>query len=261
MAMKKRAVPQKKTPGSDAVIYKIMIVLGVLCILLLALQLVRRYYSMIDYLFAIRTALAWSAAVFGVFSVACLILRFRLRKSRRFWQYAGIPLFLLCLILALSCAFLYATWVSYVFVLYFFYIASAILYMIALLYQHEFFLLSLINTCAGCVFYALSRLYGQSGVFSLYTLLLNAALVAAAALGSGLVFAAAGRDGRLTLFGKERQLFSRGFSPIPMYISCVVWLICLVVSAFLGSVFAYYCIFAAAAFELAAAVYYTMKLA
>ena len=262
MAMKKRAVPHnKKKANDDTVIYKIMIDLGILCILLLSLQLINRYYVQPAYMFGIQAALGWAAIVFAILAAAMLAFFLFLRKQSRFWHFAGIPFFLTFFIIALSSWLLYATWVSYVSVLYFVYVTASILYMIALLYQHEFFLLSLINTAAGSVFYVLSRIYGESAIFSARALFLNIILILVILVGSGIVFLAWKQNGKWKFHGKEFQLFTAGFSPIPLYISCAVWLACLLISAFLGSVFAYYSVFAAAAFELISAVYYTVKLA
>ena len=262
MAMKKRAVPQKKTKttNDDAVIYQIIIAMGVAAIAIFALQMIGRYYGMVDYLFGIRTGLLWAGVVFGAVALADLVAYVRLRNRKPFWKAAGIPIFIIAMVFVCTCAVLYYTWTEYLPVLYFFYIAAAVLYMIALLYQHEFFLLSLINTCAGGVFYALSRYYSVGVYFSGAALALNVGLAVLILVCGGLMFAAGKHGGQLKLFGREITLFSHGVSPILFYCICAIWLICLVVSAFLGSVFAYYCVFAVVAFELISAVYYTVKL-
>ena len=130
--------------------------------------------------------------------------------------------------------------------------------MIAMLYQPEFFLLSCVNITAGGVFYALSRLYsGRLFAMALYALLV--VIIAVVAL---VVFKARKTDDGMLKLGKRSiAIATANTSPLPVYLSCVVWVLCLAVAAVLGSVFAYYCLFAVAAFELAAAVYYTVKLA
>lgn len=256
MAMKKRAVPQKKTSTDDSVIYKIMVDLGILCILLLGLQMVSRSYRLAGSMFAVRTGLGWAAVVAGAVAVVLLIGWIAFRHRVSFWRLAGIPLFLLTAVVALSSWLLYATWVTYVSLLYFAYIAVAVLYMIALLYQHEFLLLSLINTCAGCVFYSLNRFSGHTTL----SILLSVVLVVVIALGAAALLTAVKHGGTLKLLGRQVVFSQANTSPLLFYISCVVWLVCLVASALLGSVFAYYCIYAAVAFELVAAVYYTVKL-
>ena len=261
MAMKKRVVPQKKNVSDDSVIYKVMIALGILCILLLSLQLVSRYYRLAGPMFAIRTGLGWAAIIGGILAVVFLVGYLTMRSRVAFWRYGGFPLFLLFVVISLSSWLLYGTWVTYIALLYFIYIAAAVLYMIALLYQHDFFLLSFLNACAGCVFYGLSRYYGEQAVFSVTTILLNVALVVLLVLVAALVFAARKTDdGRLKLFGRKILISSPELSPVLLYISCLLWLLCLVAAAILGSVFAYYSVFAVVGLELIAAVYYTVKL-
>ena len=260
MAMKKRAVSNRKTANDDTVIYKVMIALGVACIAILALQMVSRYYRLSDYIVGMYTALGWAAIVFGVLSAAALVCFLILRKQAAFWRIAGLPLFGILLVFSFSCALMHFTWVTYVAALYFLYIAIPVLYIIGLLYQHEFLLLSVVNACAGAVFFWLSRIYGDGASFppkaAVLTVLLALVVLAAATL----MFVANRHGGKLKLGGKERQIFTHGASPLLLYVSCAVWLICLDASALLGSVFAYYCMFAVVAFELGAAVYYTVKL-
>ena len=261
MAMKKRAIPQKKHSTDDSVIYKIMIALGMLCILLLALQLVSRYYRLAGPMMAVRTGLGWAAVLGGILTVVFAAVWLTMRRRSAFWRMAALPLTLLSLAVCLSSWLLYVTWVTFVPALYAVYIAAAVLYMIALLYQHEFLLLSLVNTCAGGVFYCLSRFYGAAATLSVWTVLLNLVLLAAAGLAVWLTVSARKRpDGTLKLFGRSLRLAEADTSSLLMYVSCVVWVVCLIGAAVLGSVFAYYCIYAAVAFELIAAVYYTVKL-
>ncbi len=261
MAMKKRAVPQKQTSGDDSIIYKIMIALGMLCILLLALNLVSRNYRLAGPMLTIRTGLGWAAVLGGILAVAFLAGWLTQRKASAFWRHGGLPLFLLCLVVALSSWLLYATWVSYVGVLYFLYIAAAVLYMISLLYQREFLLLSAVNACAGIVFFGLSHQYGTSAVLSPLAILLNLLLLVVS-LGAALLvwWVRKHHQGILKLFGRSVHLSPPDGSPLLLYVSCLVWIVCLVAAALLGSVFAYYCVYACVAFELIAAVYYTVKL-
>ena len=60
----------------------------------------------------------------------------------------------------------------------------------------------------------------------------------------------------------RRPYFHRGDVPC-LCVGCMVcalWLVCLLLCYVLGASFAYYCMFAAIAFELVAAVYYTFQL-
>lgn len=148
-----------------------------------------------------------------------------------------------------------------------------LLVVIFYLYQREFFLLSLLNACAGAVFFQLYRIredgvltwrrqevhYGPA--ISAQALLLIVGLVVVILAASSLMFLARRRGGKLKLFGKTRQLFSADASALLVYICSALWVLCLIAAALLGATFSYYCIFAVAALELIAAVYYTVKLA
>lgn len=259
MAMNQRPVPQKKSNrDDDSVIYKIMAALVMLCVLLVGLQFTSRYYSVVGTMFTTQSVLLGVGIASAVLFLGSVGLWFYSRRLRPLLHSFSWILGIFFLVVALSCWVLYVTWVSYIPYLYAVYIAATVLYMIAMLYQPEFFLLSCVNITAGGVFYALSRLYnGRAVTIGLYVLLV--AVIAVVAL---VVFKARKTDDGMLKLGKRSiAIATANTSPLPVYLSCVVWLLCLVVSAVLGSVFAYYCLFAVAAFELAAAVYYTVKLA
>ena len=71
---------------------------------------------------------------------------------------------------------------------------------------------------------------------------------------------AAKNKGMLVLGAKRIRLFHARFNPLALYITCAVWAVCFAACLVFGAAFAYYCMFAAVAFELAAAVYYTFQL-
>lgn len=253
MAMKKRASqPRKMQKDDDSVVYKAVAALVILCLAVLGLRLVSRYYPVMGTLLAVNTALAIGAAVFAVVALLGLLGLVTPWNTKRFWKAAAWPMLLVGLLLSASCLLLYKTWVDYIPALYFVYVATAVLYLIFLLYQHEFFLLSLVNVCAGGCFFLLSR----SGRMLQLSVPL-AVLIAAAVV---LTAVARKNDGKLKFFGKTLRFMDHDATPLPLYVAGAVWLACLLAVAALGAVVAYYCVFAAVAFELIAAVYYTMKL-
>lgn len=257
MAMKKRPVRQQHSHKDDTVIYRVMIALGMVCIAVLSLQLISKYYRLAGYFDIIRTALGWGSIILGIVAVLLLVITIWKRKQIAFLRRAGVPLTLITAVLASSYGLLYLTWITYVAALYFLYIACFVLYLVALLYQREFFLLSLVNVFAGVVFYSLSR---TQGAFSVNALFLSILLVVVIALAAMLCFTASKHGGSCKCGKKKIRVFTHGTSPLPMYVTCAVWLVCLIASALLGSLFAYYCVYAAVAFELISAVYYTVKL-
>lgn len=260
MAMKKRSEPQKepdKKPD-DSVVYRAGAALLITCAVLLGLQVVNGKYPLIDYFMAVRAGLLWAAGIFALVAVAGLVGVLGLRKKSRFWRVVSPAGLFLGIALSLSCLFLYKTGYQNIPLLFYLCIAVAVLYLIKLLYQPEFFLLSMINICAGGVFYRLSRIEDAA---SLHAMEYRAVLAVVTVVCALAVFLAGKHDGKLSLFGKSWRVMSRGGTPLLIYITGAVWLVCLAASVFLGPVLSYYCIFAAVAFELAAAVYYTMKLA
>lgn len=260
MAMKKRPEPRKEPnkKSDDSVVYRAGAALLITCAVLLGLQVVNSKYPLIDYFMAVHAALLWAAGIFALVAVAGLVGILGLRKKSRFWRAVSPAGLFLGVALSLGCLYLYKTGYQNIPLLFFLCIAIAVLYLIKLLYQPEFFLLSIINICAGGVFYRLSRI---ELTLSLHAMEYRAVLIAAVLLCALAVYIAGKHDGKVSLFGKSWRAVSRGGSPLLIYITGAVWLVCLAASLFLGSVLSYYCVFAAVAFELAAAVYYTMKLA
>lgn len=258
--MKKRSEPQKESRrmSDDSVVYRAGAALLITCAVLLGLQIVNSKYPLTDHFMAVRAGLLWAAGIFALVAVAGLVGLLCLRGKNRFWRAAGPVGLILGVALSLGCLYLYKTGYQNIPLLFFICIAVAVLYLIKLLYQPEFLLLSVINICAGGVFYRLSRIEITT---SLHAMEYRAFLVFVTVVCALLVFLAGKRDGRLTLFGKGWRTVSRGGTPLLIYITGAVWLVCLAASIFLGPVLCYYCVFAAVAFELAAAVYYTMKLA
>ena len=109
---------------------------------------------------------------------------------------------------------------------------------------------------AGGVFYTFY--HGISASFS--CVFLGAALIVSIVCSAVLANLAEKNNGTVHIAGKKFPLFPAGFNPLVIYIVCAVWLVCLIASLLLGSLFSYYCMFAAIAIELIAAVYYTFQL-
>mgnify|MGYP004597872037 CR=1 FL=1 len=97
---------------------------------------------------------------------------------------------------------------------------------------------------------------------AVYVALGELAVVLVLVIASGAYIAAnaAKNKGMLVLGAKRIRLFHARFNPLALYITCAVWTVCFAACLVFGAAFAYYCMFAAVAFELAAAVYYTFQL-
>ena len=131
-----------------------------------------------------------------------------------------------------------------------------ILYIIFQLYRWEFFLFSAVTFAAGCGFYRFSRGIG----FNLSSIAVLGVLLVVCVLACGCMMLASKNKGKLILGKINYKMFSPKFTPLPVYLAAAFWLVCAVAVFFLGSMFAYYCMFAAIAAEFIAAVYYTVQL-
>ena len=80
-------------------------------------------------------------------------------------------------------------------------------------------------------------------------------------IGTFLMAHGAAKNHGLLVFGKKRiQVLGPKANPTLIYVVDALWLVCIVAAVLLGSLFAYYCMFAAIAVEFIAAVYYTFQL-
>ena len=172
----------------------------------------------------VRAICPYTAAVFALFAVTALALRL-------FWVQ---PLHALYILNA----------------------AVYCLYIVYMLYRMEFFLVSLITVLAGTVFYFFSNGFGLNA----RSIVLALILLAAIAIVAVIAMQAGKRNGLVPFAGCTYRVFPPKFSPVMLCITCAVWLVCFVLTLILGATFSYYCMFAAVAFELIAAVYYTFQL-
>lgn len=235
-------------------VYKIMGAVVLLVVSVYLMRLVANNYSTI-YGFDVVYSITKIAAIgFGALAVLALAALFAVKDAR---VHAWCPYVVaIAALYALTALVLRLTWMDYVDALTFLHVAVCCLYIVWMLYGSEFFLVSLVTVVAGATFYRYSRGIGAS--FSCITL--GALLVLLSAAAAYLGANAAAHKGRVQLGKKRWPLFSSRFNPLGIYITCAVWLVCLLACLIFGAGFAYYCMFAAIAYELIAAVYYTFQL-
>ncbi len=197
-----------------------------------------------------------ASIVFAVLAVAFLVAAALVRQKKGLCS--GL---LVGALLSAMFAFTSLLFRVYVFeaapILYAFWITATILYAIYLLYQPEFFLISLLTAASGFLFFYAFQSYAD-GMST--TMMLAVAVVMALAIVICILTALAARkDGKLSIGSHSVQIFV-GRSPMLLYLTCALWALCTICVLLLGATFAYYCLFAAIAYELIAACYYTMKL-
>ena len=147
-------------------------------------------------------------------------------------------------------------WTDYLTFLYYLHAMVYCLYIVFMLYRAEFFVVSLVTGLAGGFFFSFYHSASLAG----QNVILLIALLAAAAGAAVLAHLADRHNGSVVLGKKTFRVFPAGYNPLAVYIVCAVWVVCLAASLLLGSLFSYYCMFAAIAIELIAAVYYTFQL-
>jgi len=237
----------------DNTIYKAMGAMGFLCIGILLLQVLKNHYTTLDEILALRPIFGWCAIVGLAAAVVGLVMVFLKKEAVR---KAGIITLAAGAAAAAVFGGLYSYLNSAISYLYFFIIAASALYLVWLLYPHDFCLLATLATLSGGIFY----LHGQRGYTSTLTVVLYLVLVVLI-LGTILICQkAAKNNGILTLFGKTWRLFSAKSGIMPLYLACAILLACIVAALLLGSTFAFYCVYAAVGGLFVAACYYTIRL-
>lgn len=248
---KQKKMPAKKQ--NDNIIYKAVIDLAVLCIGFFLLQIIGRNYDNADRYEGWNLAFRWTSIVSAVLFAAGLVLAIVKKGTLRKVGTAAATTFG---ILALSALSLCIFWYTPLPFLYFFLVAGCVLHLITLLYPTDFSLIAILTTAVGGLFY----MHGQQGVSSITTVVLYLIVAAALLATILLTMRAAKNGGKLTVRGKTLRLFAGKSGPLPLYLTCTIWAVCIVACLLLGGTFAYYCTYAAAAGLFIAACYYTIRL-
>lgn len=244
----------RKARADDAVIYKVMLALVLLCAGLMGLRSLRAFYDTVGGFDALYDATPWIAL--GAFAAslalgaAVVFLKNKYVRAVCPWLLTGT------LLTSVTALVMHYSWTNDFPLLYILFSGVLIQYIVMLLYRWEFFLVSLNTVTAGGIFYRLSR---GGGIDSLEMILL-ACLALLLLATTACAFLAAKNKGKLVLGSRRWQLFSLKFNPVVLYTVNGLWLVCMIAALLLGSLFSYYCMFAAIAVELIAAVYYTFQL-
>ncbi len=244
----------RKAKDDSTVPYKVMIALALACAALFSLRSLRAYYATVGGFSALYGLTPWIIGGGLGLAVICGVLL-------AIWKKAAVrmicPWFLTAGLFAavLGCSMRIA-WVDDFRLLYFLCVAVLVQYVIFLLYRWEFFLVSLSTMAAGGLFFG----YSSGFALNIKSVCLAVTLLLVLAGTALCGFLASRHKGRLALGRLRYAMFSPKFSPLFLYLTDALWLCCFLVTLFLGSLFAYYCMFAAIALEFIAAVYYTLQL-
>lgn len=256
MATKKNTSSTKlmKKKADDAVVYQVMAALVLLCCGLLGLRSLRAYYSTIGGFSALYDV-SYLIGIGGtVLALACIVAAILVKRPL---VRALLPWPAAVGILTAATGFsMRLAWTDGFPFLYFFCGALALQYIILKLYRWEFFLVSLSTVLAGGLYFCLS-----SGMLWTYRAIFLIAVLAVTVVGSSLAVLTASRHGGYFRFFRWNvHLLGKNGSPVLVLAANGLWFLCTVAVLILGSLFAYYCMFAAIAVEFVAAVYYTFQL-
>lgn len=245
---------QKSKKSDDSVVLKVMIALALLVFSIYMLQVISNAYGTLDGFERLYPVMLTVTLVCAALAVVSIVLALVLKNCtvRAICPYTA-AVFALFAVTALA---LRLFWVQPLHALYILNAAVYCLYIVYMLYRMEFFLVSLITVLAGTVFYFFSNGFGLNARSIVLALILLAAIAIAAVI----AMQAGKRNGLVPFAGCTYRVFPPKFSPVMLCITCAVWLVCFVLTLILGATFSYYCMFAAMAFELIAAVYYTFQL-
>ena len=244
----------KNKASNDSVVYKVMVALVLLCGGLMVLRNLRATYSTVGGIDTIDALIPWIILV-GFVGCAVAVLAWVVCKNKiaRMILPWFVAVFAMTGITGVSMKLFWTQGFS---ALYFLWVALMVQVVIFLMYGWEFFLFSLPTAAAGFLFLNFSTGFSMSIwnalvlVIAVVCLLVTFVLARTGAKNAGIV-----------KFGKQKfLLFSSKFTPTLHYLVCGLWLVCIAASLLLGSLFSYYCMFAAVAVEFIAAVYYTFQL-
>lgn len=256
MVMKKDMTPEqlRAKKNDDAVVYKVMIALVLLCGALLGMRSLRNYYATVEGFSVLYdrtpTIMIAGLALAVVAAAAGILVKVRAVRVAAPWvMVAGLLIGATGWIMRLS-------GINDFEFLYYLCLAVLLQYIIFQLYRWEFFLFSLSTVVAGGLFFSFSR-----GIYWTSKNVVMIIVLALVLIGTTMVTNwATHNKGFLSLGRKRVRLFSAKSAPVLIYIANVLWLVCMIAIPFLGGLFAYYCMFAAIAVEFIAAVYYTFQL-
>lgn len=256
MVMKKDMTEEKlrAKKNNDAVVYKVMLALVLLCGALLGLRSLRSYYATVEgfsVLYDRTPTIAFTGVGIAVVALALLVL---VRKSA---VSMVMPWVLTAGVLIAATGWnMRVSGINDFDFLYYLCFAILLQYIIFQLYRWEFFLFSLSTVAAGGVFFSFSH-----GIYWTGKNILLVILLAVILLGTSVVTNWASHNkGYLSLGRRRVRLLPAKSAPVLLYIVNVLWLVCAAAVPVLGGLFAYYCMFAAIAVEFVAAVYYTFQL-
>ena len=245
---------QKSKADNGAVVYKVMVALFLLCGGLMVLRSLRASYSTVGGMETLDRLIPWMITLgFAGCAVCVAVMAFWKHKIARMilpWCAAVLAM------VGITGVSMKLFWTQGFSVLYFLWVAAMVQVIVYLMYGWEFFLFSLPTISAGLLFLNFSTGFSMT----LWNLCILAAAAACLLVTVVLAHSGAKNHGIVVLGKKKILMFSSKYTPTLHYLVSGLWLVCIAAALLLGSLFSYYCMFAAVAVEFIAAVYYTFQL-
>lgn len=255
MANKKTITPEKllKEKAENLAVYQVVAALVLMCGSITALRSLRSFYATVRGMAVLDPLTLWIAGIgVAVFLISFILFLTQKNKVVRLILPFCLMISALTAVTGIS---MNLFWTQGFSSLYFLCCAMFIQYIVLHLYHWEFFLFSLSTVSAGFACFTFSNGMGWN--------LWNTVVMGLAALilvGIVVITKRSSKTGILHMGRREIKLFSSKSNPSLLYLVSGLWLACLAAAVVLGSLFAYYCMFAAIAVEFIAAVYYTFQL-
>lgn len=265
---KKSVAGRNRTAGkseaaekSDRFTNRILTVFAVTFLAFVGLVVIYRSYNRASTMLATRTALFIAAGVGVAGILAGVLIHLLSLRGKKFAGRArmGLDLAFFMAALAFCCLFMAFYYSAAVRVLYVAVPAAAVLYMIFLVYQREFFIISLVSACGGFACWALSRLYAGSATAG--TARRFAVVCLALTVLIALFFILVRKNGGILKFGGAgAAILHANASYRFIFVTCAAVALALAGALIFGSLAAYYAMFILFGYLFVMAVYYTVKL-
>ncbi|MBE6992520.1 MAG: hypothetical protein E7430_08070 [Ruminococcaceae bacterium] len=256
---KKTAKAQADARANDIITYKILGAFLAACVCVFILMTISSQYQIGNQFLAVHEGLMTVgiiAALVALLGFLFLIIdRF---ASNRTIKIIGAILLPVGLLVWISCLLMYYFYIHAITILCFLYPAAAVLYLVYLIYQSEFFALSIDCVVCAFAFYILSKLL--SAPLSYVGILIIVGIVAINAALLFLTVYSKKCDGKLTFGKKEVKFLAFKVSDKILFSTAALMLVGLALSLILGAMTAYVFLFITLIYLFIMAVYYTIKL-
>lgn len=251
MAKTKKRSSQVK--DEDIVIYKIMAAMVIVAAVICVLIVLYNKYPVMSHFMAIYNTVYYTAIGGAIGAAVCYVaaLLFRKQKTAR----KVLLILATCLLIVAVCSVVMRihTWEGIIW-LFIAFPAGLVLYIFYLIYQPEFFFLSLLSAVSGI---------GDFVLYQIGTTMLRpwvATLLAVFLVGSTVLIALTGKEGILSMFGLRIQLFREPRSKILLLVTAALCILGWILTVLVGGVAALVSAGVALLWLIIMACYFTIKL-